>query len=92
MIYVKVKWLHEVEDTPILLYSELDHNRYEVRKVEAYSDGRLDYADQESNSGHTKLGIEPIPSIDDIAKDPQFIPENITKKDFDEVWTLARAR
>ena len=36
MTYIKVQWIHNFEDEPILLYSELDSMRNEVRKVEVY--------------------------------------------------------
>ncbi|WP_409566395.1 DUF6881 domain-containing protein [Rhizobium leguminosarum] len=38
MKYIKVKWLHSSPDTPVLLYSELDSDMWEVRKVEAYAE------------------------------------------------------
>jgi hypothetical protein len=44
MIYIKVKWSHSFPDEPILLYSELDRERCEIRKVEAFPGGRMGYA------------------------------------------------
>jgi hypothetical protein len=43
---------------PVVLYSELDDNRFEVRKVEVFRDGRLGYADAVRSSGGTGLGLE----------------------------------
>jgi hypothetical protein len=34
MSYLKVKWNRSFPDEPMLLYSELDRERWEVRKVE----------------------------------------------------------
>jgi len=42
--YLKVRWLHDDPAYPVLLLSELDERRYEVRKAEIYADGRIDIA------------------------------------------------
>jgi hypothetical protein len=73
----------------MVLYSELDNDRWEKRKVEIYSDGRMGYADQERAVGGTFLGLEPIPALPEIAKDPQFEPYAITGE---SVWRTATAR
>lgn len=92
MKYVKVKWKHDLSDTPELLYSELDSDQWEVRKVEAYADGRMDFADHEERTGSTKLGIEPMPPLDIIATDPEFEPQVISAAEFESVWEKAKAR
>ncbi len=91
MKYIKVKWLHTSPDTPTLLYSELNSELWEVRKVEAYADGRMDFADREGRSGSTKLGIEPLPPIEQIAADPEFEPVTISAAEFEAVWEKAQA-
>jgi len=35
------------------------------------------------------LSEKPIPPISEIASDPQFEPREITKEDFEEVWSRA---
>ena len=89
MRYIKVKWRHASDSEPVLLYSELDDNRFEVRKVEVYADGRCGYADGVSNSGDTRLGEVPVPPLDEIAADSDFEPTEIAREEFDEAWTLA---
>lgn len=91
MKYVKVKWLHSLDDTPVLLYSELNPELWEVRKVEVYADGRMDFADREGRSGSTKLGIEPLPPLEEIAADPEFEPMTISAAEFETVWEQAKA-
>lgn len=44
MQYIKVKWVHPPNEYPVMLYSELDDRRYEIRKVEVFADGRMQYA------------------------------------------------
>lgn len=86
MTYIRVKWNHKHENEPIVLYSELDEGRMEVRKVEVFRDGRVGRADVDASVGETRLGEEPAPSLEEIAKDPQFDPEEITREDFEMVW------
>lgn len=86
MIYIRVKWKHEDPDDPIVLYSELDDQRWEIRKIEVFRNGRKGCASAEGEIGGTALSIEPIPELDEIAKDRQFEPAAITKDEFESIW------
>jgi hypothetical protein len=92
MRYLKVKWLQDSPDYPVLLYSEFDAQNWEVRKVEAYADGRMDFANEDDRSGDTKLGIEPFTPEEEaaIATDPEFEPSTITADEFEKVWSEAQ--
>ncbi len=85
MRYVAVEWLHDDEE-PILLYSELDQEGWEVRKVEVYRSGAAHYAEAGRRTGSTLLGEMPVPSLQEIAADPQFRPREITREEFEQVW------
>jgi hypothetical protein len=50
-----------------LLYSQLDDSRLEIRKIEVYSNGSAGWADRSSEHGSARLGIVPLPSLDEIA-------------------------
>ena len=89
MVCIKVSWKQDDSRTPILLYSELDDERWEVRKVEVFPDGSFGYADRATSRGTTFLGLEPIPALSDIAAMPEFEPVEITKDEFDAVWLKA---
>jgi uncharacterized protein DUF6881 len=41
MKYVRVGWKHQHPAEPVALYSELDDNRFEVRKIEVFRNGRF---------------------------------------------------
>ena len=86
MNYIKVKWIHSNPKYPALLYSELDSERWEKRKVEVFQDGRCGYASASESADSTRLGEEPVPPLDEIASDCQFEPVAITKEEFDAVW------
>jgi hypothetical protein len=89
MKYMLVKWCHESEDEPVLLYSELDDDRWEVRKVEVYRDGRCDYASSTESTGSTRLGEIPVPPLTEIAASPEFEAEGISEHEFEGVWGKA---
>jgi hypothetical protein len=86
MHYLKVFWKHEHADEPVWLYSELDDDRWEIRKVEQFADGSTRYAGQDAAEGGSKLSIEPLPAWEEIAEDPQFTPSLIDAGEFDKVW------
>jgi hypothetical protein len=86
MKYIKVKWIHNYENEPIWLYSELDDNSWETRKVEIFPDGTAGFASQNECVGTTRLAITPLPSLMEIALDPQFYPVIISHQDFEDVW------
>jgi hypothetical protein len=86
MNYIKIKWIHSHPDDPVLLYSELDSERWEKRKVEVFQDGHCGYASLTESCGPTRLGEEPIPPLDEIASDAQFDPVEITREEFEAIW------
>lgn len=92
MHYLKVRWLHASLDEPVELWSELDGERREVRKVEVFRGGRLGFADANIEAGGTRLGEGTIPEIEEIAADPQFVPEVVTEADFEATWERATER
>lgn len=89
MLYLKVEWIHEVEEDPVLLYSEVDTDGYEVRKVEIFRDGRMTYADVNDSTGDTRLGEGKLPSFGEIQEQGEFRPDVIGSADFDRVWAEA---
>ena len=89
MEYIKVRWLHKNPDEPILLYSELDDERWETRKLEIFRDGRICRASSLEEAGGSRLGVEPVPSLTDINGDPEFQAESISESEFDCAWQVA---
>lgn len=88
MIYILVKWIHSFPDDPVLLYSELDAFRFETRKIEVFRDGKIGYASEYEEFGSTKLGTDPVPEISEIAKNPEFEPIEISKDEFEKIWSV----
>lgn len=90
--YIVVDWIHEPNDYPVRLYSELDAEGWEKRKIEEFQDGRLDFADASSRSGDTRLGEAAVPPLQEIARDAQFSPREIQSEDFETVWKRAKTK
>lgn len=92
MHYIVVKWLHYFSEEPVLLFSELDDQGWEIRKVEVFRDGVAYFADARRHSGSTALGLLPVPDLAEIATDSQFLPREITPEEFERVWEDALHR
>ncbi|QNT25482.1 DUF6881 domain-containing protein [Ralstonia solanacearum] len=89
MIYLRVKWMHEFKSEPVYIYSEMNSDRWETRKVEIYVDRRMGFSDGTNSVGGSMLSTEPLPSLQEIATDPQFVPVEISQEEFEKIWTTA---
>jgi len=91
MKYIQVKWIHSLNSEPVVLYSEIDESGWEVRKVEVYADGRMGFASSSESRSGSGLSKEPLPSMAEIAADPQFAPVEINQIDFERIWAEAHS-
>ncbi|MBP3611324.1 MAG: hypothetical protein J6J42_13430 [Lachnospiraceae bacterium] len=89
MTYIKVQWIHDFQDEPILLYSELDSKRNEIRKVEVYKNGKLGYACENKSVNGTFVSKTEIPLLEDINADIQFEAWELDKEYFESIWNKA---
>jgi hypothetical protein len=89
MRYLKVEWKHDEPGEPTLLYSEVDDDGWEVRKVELFRDGKMGHASRQADTELTMLGEVAVPSLEAIADDPEFVPSLISKEEFEGIWHKA---
>jgi hypothetical protein len=61
----------------------------ERRKVECFRNGALAIAGSEIATGSTHLAESQVPSLRDIASDPQFQPSEIDRDTFERAWRTA---
>ena len=87
--YMKVIWKHSCPEDPVVLWSEICSEGYELRKVDLYSDGRLDLAGESISTGNTMLGTDVVPPLSTIAEDPEFEPTDIDPIEFEAIWRAA---
>ena len=94
MQYIKVRWNHGRADSPVWLYSELDDERWETRKVEVFRDGSIGWASATEETLETRLGECAVPSLEEIASDHdgEFEPAEIDAAEFERVWLLRTTR
>jgi len=86
MRYLRVQWLHFHPDEPVEIYSEINDDGWEVRKVEVFPDGSVGFASSSEGIGSTMLSVEPLPALEEIRSDPQFKPIEIGRQEFEKVW------
>lgn len=92
MEYVDIQWHHSNVDYPVRLVSELDTERFEVRKLEFFVDGRVGHACKGSESHGTILGELPDPPLSEITMDPEFSGKHISAEEFEQLWSTHVAR
>jgi hypothetical protein len=84
--YLRVTWIHQHTDEPVVLFSELDDQRMEMRKVEVFRDGSIGWACAAGARGKSRLGEVPIPSLHDITLQAELQPDVIGVQDFERIW------
>lgn len=90
MRYFRVHWHHTDPDQPTIYLSEVEQG-VEVRKIEKYADGRVDWAGPDGAIGDTWLseGLMPFPDEIDSQEDSTSAP--IDAADFEREWKMALA-
>ena len=66
-------------------YVELDEDRWEVRKVEVFSDGRVTSANGKCSTGTTALGDAPLPPLSELGASAAAI----SCVEFEDIWNKA---
>ena len=89
MTYLKIYWKHSFPDEPVIIYSELNENREEIRKVEVYTNERMGYAWKSISMMGAYLSESEIPEISEINKDVQFQGIEIRREEFEMIWEKA---
>jgi hypothetical protein len=87
--YFHCVWIDADEDAPVEDYGELDADRWPMRWVKKYRDGRLEACSYASDNWRDKMPEGEVPSISEINRDPQFSAKDISKAEFESVWNEA---
>lgn len=88
MNYIKCFWKHNHLDEPIIILSEIDTKRTELRKIEIFKDGFVSFADHQTNSKKSILYEIDFPPIDEINANPEFMAILVSKSEFEKYWRL----
>ena len=73
MNYIDVAWKSVGTTDPYRLLSELDKGRFETRKLEFFRSGAVGSASSAHATTNTELGSDPIPHLEEINADAQFL-------------------
>jgi len=84
--YIDVLWQSGSDDEPFRLVSELDEERFEVRKLEFFNNNQVGYACENKKSLSVILGEIAVPSIENINSQSEFIAKEIAKVEFERLW------
>ncbi|WP_210732806.1 hypothetical protein [Streptomyces sp. RKND-216] len=86
MRYLKVAWIHDSVDDPMVYLGELGDDGYETRKVQLYRDGRSEWADESFETATVGLSEIPFPPLEEISSQPEFTAQVITSEEFEREW------
>ena len=85
--YILLNWFHNLEDEPYIIYSEIDNQRYETRKIEIYKNGTIRKCNEKMLNSQIELGDVAFPeNLDEINQDEQFHAQYISKEEFESMW------
>lgn len=91
--YQVCEWHHGFENEPIRIWTEIEADGWEIRKVEIYRDGSVDIAavvDQLLfETGNSVLSEAPIPSMAEVNSGRQFVATPTSSTRFEAVWAGA---
>ena len=87
--YFHAVWFGASEDEPVEHYAELDADRYSIRCVRKYRDGRLDACSYASDNWRDEMSEGLFPPIAEINRDPEFSAKEISKSEFEAAWSQA---
>ena len=86
MEYLDVQWRNAPDLEPVRLVSELDKHRQEIRKLEFFPNGTVGFATVDVSSRGTELSVTPVPTLEEINRDSQFVGSVMTAREFEELW------
>lgn len=89
MEYIKIQWHNDEPDYPKWLFSELNDERFETRKIEVFADGRHSFANADIEQGGVRLSTRPLPPNENIDAQPEFSLSVIGLVAFEAVWRKA---
>lgn len=92
MDYIHVAWMHDYVEEPVELWSELDEGGNEVRRIQLFRDGRIEWVDESGGTDEGGLGEVPI-DLDEIRQQAdQFLLKVIDRPSFEQRWDSAAGR
>lgn len=86
MKYMRTELRETEKGLPRLIFSEIEDNGIELRKIEIYDDGMIGYAFDKIEVGKTALADQIIPTVEEINKDDDIIASYLEREEFEKIW------
>jgi hypothetical protein len=87
--YIRCRWMSENREGLRMTFSELDGERWEVRRVEVFLDGRVSCADVHGSYGTTELAKNPIGEPEATVDNQEYEIAELTRAEFEAVFDAA---
>ena len=86
MEYVKCFWKYIDEETPVLMFYEIDEDeeRYATRVIDVFNDRHIEKLEDKAN---IFVSEAPCPDIEEINKMGEFKAFVISKQEFENLWS-----
>ena len=83
--YIRWYWRYTDDETPVVLFYEVDlaNDRYAARMTEVFPDRS---AEPVTELGFAFVIEAPVPTVDEINRDPDFFAELISKEVFEAAF------
>ncbi|MCL2682872.1 MAG: hypothetical protein FWE63_05235 [Bacteroidales bacterium] len=88
MKFIKIHWTHSFKDSPEFIYSAIDEEGYEIKKVEVFKSGDYTVYSENINSDRLAEGI--YPSLEELTfeeKIESMQAFEIDEVEFNEIWS-----
>ena len=82
-------WVGAPEGEAVEWYDELDALRWSIRCVRKFRDGSLKAHSYSSADWRDEMPDQPIPPVEEINENADFIAKEITKAEFEDAWNRA---
>ena len=88
MKYIRLIWVHNFDDSPVILYYEYDEEDADtvVRKIEVFPDGRVGLASKEVEYGGSFFPEVVSMELDEFLEDKDMRYFFIQKEYFERIW------
>lgn len=88
MKYIRLIWVHNFNDSPVILYYEYDDEDADtvVRKIEVFPDGRVGLASKEVEYGGSFFPEVVSMGLDEFLEDKDMRYFFIQKEYFERIW------
>jgi Domain of unknown function (DUF6881) len=82
-------WVSAADEEPVEWYDELDAQRWSIRCVRKFRDGPLKAYSYASPNWRSEMPEGPIPPVEEINENPDFLAKEISRDEFQAIWEEA---